>query len=104
MPRFRRGRGRCPRWVERLPYADFFKPVGIPLMSLEITTVLMEEFEALRLVDSEGLEQSEAAQRMGVSTKTLWNDLKSARKKIADALAYGQAIQIQGGSYRIQEG
>ena len=103
MPRYRRGRGRCPRWVARLPYADFFKPAGIPLMNLEITTLLIEEFEALRLVDSEGLEQGEAARRMGVSTKTLWNDLKSARKKIADALAYGRGIQIQGGSYRIQK-
>ena len=98
MPRHRRGRGRCPRWVANLPHADFFKPVGIPLMSLEVVTLLIEELEAIRLVDSEGLDQSEAARQMGVSTKTLWTDLQSARKKIADALAYGQAIQLQGGS------
>jgi Predicted DNA-binding proteins len=41
-----------------------------------------EELETLRLVDLEGMEQAQAAFCMGVSRKTLWNDLKSARKKV----------------------
>lgn len=59
----------------------------------------LEELEAIRLVDLEGLDQQEAAFNMGVSRKTLWNDLKSARKKVAMALINGYAIRIEGGSY-----
>ena len=58
-----------------------------------------EELEAIRLVDLEGMDQQEAALNMGVSRKTLWNDLKSGRKKVAMALINGYAIRIEGGSY-----
>jgi hypothetical protein len=102
MPRYGRGRRRCPRWVSFLPNVNYFKPDGIPSSALEVTILRMEEFEAFRLVDSVGLDQEEAARQMGVSRKTLWNDLKAARKKIADALANGRAIQIQGGSFMIK--
>ena len=99
---YHRGRRRGARWISSIPVVRAFGPLDHPARgSIQLR---LEELEALRLVDSEGLEQSEAARQMGVSTKTLWNDLKSARKKIADALAYGHGIQIQGGSYRIQEG
>ena len=73
------------------------------MSDLEVTILLVEEFEAFRLVDSEGLDQDEAAKQMGISRKTLWIDLKAARKKIADALAEGQAIHIEGGSYMLQD-
>ncbi len=62
----------------------------------------LEELEAIRLVDYEGLNQEEAAAQMGVSRKTLWNDLKSGRKKVAEALIHGWAIRITGGSYIIR--
>ena len=61
-----------------------------------------EELEAIRLVDLEGMDQQEAAFHMGVSRKTLWNDLKSARKKVAMALINGYAIRIEGGSYALR--
>jgi predicted DNA-binding protein (UPF0251 family) len=59
----------------------------------------MEELEALRLVDLEDLTQEEAALQMGVSRKTLWNDLQRARKKTVNALVKGYSIRIQGGDY-----
>jgi hypothetical protein len=59
----------------------------------------LEELEAVRLVDLLELEQEEAAFYMGISRKAFWNDLASARKKIATALVYGTGILIQGGSY-----
>jgi len=59
------------------------------------------ELETLRLVDLEGLIQEEAAVRMGISRRTLWNDLMSARKKVAYALTNGLAIQIRGGAYSV---
>jgi hypothetical protein len=61
-----------------------------------------EELETLRLVDLEGMEQAQAAFCMGISRKTLWNDLKSARKKVALALVNGWAIRIEGGNYALR--
>ena len=66
---------------------------------MSTVNLTLEEFEAIRLVDLEGMDQEEAAFQMGVSRKTLWNDLKSARKKIATALINGYAIRIEGGNY-----
>jgi predicted DNA-binding protein (UPF0251 family) len=53
-----------------------------------------EEIEILRLIDMNGLEQEEAAIALGVSRKTLWRDLQSVRKKIADALVHGKGMEV----------
>lgn len=67
-----------------------------------VTRLSVEEIEALRLVDLLGLTQEEAAARMGVSRKTLWRDLVSARRRLVEALINGWAIQISGGNYRMR--
>ena len=43
--------------------------------------------------------QEEAAAMMGVSRKTLWNDLHRVRKKVVNALVSGCVIRIEGGDY-----
>ena len=96
-----RGRHRRPRWVTDVPEVTFFKPAGVPLRSVEMIRLSVVELETLRLVDLEGLNQEDAAVRMGISRRTLWNDLMSARKKVAYALVEGLAIQISGGSYAV---
>jgi predicted DNA-binding protein (UPF0251 family) len=60
-----------------------------------------DELEALRLVDLEGLYQEEAARALGISRRTLWSDLKNARRKVVIALLNGQPIRIVGGSHVI---
>jgi len=50
----------------------------------------------IRLIDLEGLEQEEAAEKLGVSRKTAWRDLHEARRKIADALVNGKGIEMAG--------
>ncbi|OPY25675.1 MAG: hypothetical protein A4E28_03050 [Methanocella sp. PtaU1.Bin125] len=62
---------------------------------MDVVTLLPEEVEAIRLADLEDLEQEEMAQRMGVSRKTVWKDLHSARKKIADAVINGKALRVE---------
>ncbi|EDY35772.1 hypothetical protein ABOONEI_1564 [Aciduliprofundum boonei T469] len=54
-------------------------------------------------MDVEGLTQEEAAARMGISRKTLWNDLKSGRKKIVEAILHGWNIEIRGENYYIRQ-
>ena len=94
-----RGRCRGRRWVEQLPETTHFKPNGQPQIPTNTVFLTIEELEVLRLVDLEDLKQEEAAAMMGVSRKTLWNDLHRARKKVVNALVNGYAIRIQGGDY-----
>ncbi|MDD3313428.1 DUF134 domain-containing protein [Pseudodesulfovibrio sp.] len=93
------GRRKILRLVRGLPEAVFFKPQGIPMKELERQSISIEGFEALRLVDAEGMMQQEAADLMGVSRPTLSRILAEARKGVATALANGWAIEIEGGEY-----
>ncbi|MFC1864737.1 DUF134 domain-containing protein [Chloroflexota bacterium] len=91
---------KCRR-VAFVPDVTYFKPAGIPLRSLEEVRLSLEEAEALRLKDLEGLEQEQGAEKMNVSRQTFQRVLASARKKIADALLNGKAIRIEGGNFEI---
>jgi predicted DNA-binding protein (UPF0251 family) len=94
-------RPRNCRRVWQLPQANYYKPRGIPLSVLEEVTLTVDEFEAIRLTDLEGLYQSNAAEKMNVSRQTLGRILESAHKKIADALVHGKALLIKGGPIEI---
>ncbi|MFU0799332.1 MAG: DUF134 domain-containing protein [Xylanivirga thermophila] len=59
----------------------------------------VEELEAIRLKDVEGLTQEECAQKMEISRQTFQNVIDAARRKVAIALVEGNAISIQGGHY-----
>ena len=95
------GRPKKCRWVETEPGVTFFKPRGIPLRSLEQTTVTVDELEAMRLADFLEMTQEEVAQKMQVSRPTVTRMLARARRAVADALAHGKAICIEGGDYRL---
>ena len=79
------------------PTATVYKPAGVPARQLQWTQVTLDEFEAIRLVDGEGMDQDAVAERMGVSRPTVTRILGSARSKIAQVLVNGQALLIQGG-------
>jgi predicted DNA-binding protein (UPF0251 family) len=79
------------------PLATSFKPRGIPSTELEEVTLSLDEFEAIRLADWEGLYQEDAAARMGVSRQTFGNIITAAHKKIADFLIHGKHLLIEGG-------
>jgi hypothetical protein len=96
--RWRHGRYRSERFIENVPDVTFFKPAGVPTWSLEIVDLSYPELESLRLVDLEGLTQEEAAAKMGISRRSLWTDLNSARKKVAYALSKGCALQLTAGN------
>ena len=82
------------------PEIFYFKPAGIPLPALDQVELTVEELEALRLKDLEGLEQKEGAERMNISRPTFQRVLTSARRKTAEALLKGKAIRIGGGNYQ----
>ena len=94
---------RQPLWrrVDFVPKITSFKPAGVPLSKLQEIRISIEEAEAIRLKDLEGLEQEECAQKMNVSRSTFARILLSARQKMADALLNGKAIRIEGGNYEL---
>lgn len=96
-------RPRSCRLVSCLPGVVFFKPRGIPLSDLEEMCLLVEELEAIRLKDAEGLAQEECGRLMNVSQPTFHRVLGSARRKIAEALTQGKAIRIEGGDFKMAE-
>lgn len=91
---------KCRR-VSFMPGVTYFKPAGIPLRSLEEVRLSLEEAEAIRLKDLEGLEQEQGADSMNISRPTFQRVLASARQKIADALLNGKAIRIEGGNFEM---
>lgn len=93
---------KCRR-VLGVPGADYFKPRGIPLSGLQEMGLTMDEFEAIRLADLEGLYQEDAARKMDISRQTFGNIIAAAHKKIADAIVNGKALKIAGGTYIQQE-
>ncbi|MDM7934514.1 MAG: DUF134 domain-containing protein [Methanothrix sp.] len=96
-----RGRRRGRRWVSEVPPERCFLPPGC--QAHEAICLTVEELEAVRLVDLLDLDQEEAALYMGVSRKAFWNDLMSARRKIATALVYGTGLRIEGGSFILRD-
>ena len=93
-----------PKLVGEAPKTDYFKPRGIPMAQLEEVMLSIEELEALRLVDLEGMYQEDAAREMGVSRQTIQRMITEARAKVIEALFTGKALRIEGGSYIIKEG
>jgi uncharacterized protein len=86
MPRMRK----CRR-IGFAPDNLVFEPLNPAEGFVEI---LEEELESLRLSDLQGLDQSDAADAMGVSRGTFQRILGNARSKVADALVHGRVIRI----------
>ncbi|HHX77376.1 MAG TPA: DUF134 domain-containing protein [Firmicutes bacterium] len=87
------------RRVEFIPDKQVFCPMLTGSDKLEENVLRIEELEAIRLKDLEGLEQAECAARMEISRPTFQRILSIARFKIADSLANAKAIRIEGGNY-----
>ena len=74
-----------------------YKPAGIPARDIQWINLTLDEFEVIRLIDGEGMDQETVAGQMGVSRPTVTRILGAARSKIARVLVSGQALLIEGG-------
>lgn len=90
-------RPKCCRRIDGEPACKIFKPTGTPRVVLEEILLAMDEFEAIRLADFEGLYHEEAAARMNVSRQTFGRIIEGARGKVARVLVEGLALRIEGG-------
>jgi predicted DNA-binding protein (UPF0251 family) len=94
-------RPKCCRKIRCGPDATYYKPKGIPVSSLEEVHLTLDEFEAIKFADFEGLYQEQAANRMNISRQTFGRIIESAHKKIADVLIHGKALKIEGGEVEV---
>ncbi len=69
-----------------------FKPTGIPIADIEKIPLYVDELEALKLCDLDGLTQEDAGRRMGISRGTVQRILAGARRKVATALSECKAL------------
>jgi predicted DNA-binding protein (UPF0251 family) len=86
------------RRIGAAPGATVFKPAGIRACELEWLRLGLDELEALRLADRDGLHQDAAAVQMNVSRATFGRIVEAARRKVAEALCAGKALEITGGN------
>lgn len=77
--------------------------VLVPLHEVEEVVLGLEELEALRLADMEGMYHEEAAREMKVSRATFGRLVEVARKKVAIALVEGWAIRVTAGNAEIAQ-
>lgn len=98
MPRPRKWRRVCA-----LPKVGRFGPLDA-CGSGEPVRMTVDEYEAVRLIDLDGLTQEECSARMNVARTTVQGIYDEARRKIAYALVNGRALHIEGGDYRLCDG
>ena len=85
------------------PTCKLFKPAGIPARKLEQVVLTVDEFEALRLADYDGLYHEQAAAKMNVSRQTFGRIVTQARSRVATALIDGKALKIGGGVFEVDD-
>lgn len=91
------------RLVCRVPKSRYFGPMDSDAQK-GIVAMTVDEYEAIRLIDLEGLSQEGCAQRMGVARTTAQSIYNSARAKLAACLVNGLGLSIGGGDYILCDG
>jgi predicted DNA-binding protein (UPF0251 family) len=88
-------RPRCCRKISGRPPCALYAPGGRPAAAENAVILTLDEFEALRLADFEGLYHEKAAARMTVSRQTFGRIIESARRKTAQALVEARTLRIE---------
>ena len=99
MPRPRKCRKVCC-----LPPVSAFAPAGADPSRCETIVLTVDEYEAICLIDGEGLTQEECAASMKIARTTVQQICEKAHRKIARFLAEGLPLKIEGGDYRLCDG
>jgi len=97
-------RPRKLRQVCREPRISGFGPKRIDRIQNNPVMLSVDEYEVIRLIDYESLDQAQCAKQMNVARTTVQRIYDSARKKISTMLIEGRGILIEGGSYKLCDG
>ena len=93
---------KCRR-VCHYPQTLEFRPT-VTDEALPPVILAVDEYEAIRLIDREGLSQEECSRRMQIARTTVQRVYETARRKLADAIVEGRALRIEGGDFRLCDG
>ena len=88
-------RPRCKYKTGPCPKALCYRPEGGSTKHDDEIELNLEEIEALRLKDIKGMDQTSAAEKMGISQSSFQRVLNTARKKVSVALFEGKIIRIR---------
>ena len=94
---------RTPKCRKICGFPDYYSfiPEEADIKSIETVMLSLDEYETLRLLDHEDLNQEECAVRMGVARTTVTAMYESARKKLIGAVVGGKRLCIAGGNIKI---
>ena len=84
-----------------MPGSTLYGPLNGFLDDSEHIIMSVDEYETIRLIDQEGLNQEECAEHMQVARATIQNIYKSARNKMAESLVNGRMLKIEGGDFQL---
>jgi len=89
------------RKIRSFPDYYSFVPEEADAEKIETVMLSLDEYETIRLLDHEGLNQEECAARMGVARTTVTAMYECARKKLVGAVVEGKRLRIAGGNIEI---
>lgn len=89
------------RRVCTLPKVNAYGPIDLTISENGLIIMTVEEYESIRLMDLEGLNQEQCAEVMGIARSTIQRIYDDARKKSADSIVNGKRLKIEGGDYKL---
>ncbi len=95
-------RPRRDREIIGKPQSRIFAPVDCPFEENSPIILSLDEYEALRLADLEGMYHQQAAEEMNVSRQTFGRIIKEARRKMASHIIECRRLIIKGGDVVIK--
>lgn len=95
-------RPRKQKLICGMPMCSTFGPRG-GASTAEPVSMSLEEYEVIRLIDRENMDQTQCAAEMGVARSTVQRLYTDARRKLAECVVDGRTLQITGGDYELCE-
>lgn len=89
------------RRVSSIPTQKVFGPLGRQ-EEAEVVIMSVEEYESLKLMDLEGLDQNACADKMLVARSTFQRIYSQAKNKLVDCLVNNKIIKVEGGNYTLK--
>ena len=99
LPRPRKWRKVCC-----LPNTNRFGPLNGCVSPDDVIQMTVDEYETIRLIDLEEMNQEDCASHMNVARTTVQGIYNEARRKLALSLVEGRVLFIEGGDYHLCDG
>ena len=99
LPRPRKWRKVCC-----LPNTNRYGPLNGCVSPDDVIQMTVDEYETIRLIDLEGMNQEDCASHMNVARTTVQGIYNEARRKLALSLVEGRVLFIEGGDYHLCDG